>query len=421
MDRRRSPLIGVKPKPIVVLVDSDKDFSDAFKTKVELLGYSVLCILNVWDAIRFLLETQYEDTIYFVSSVVHEQVDESLPADMAAFQGFTAFQLMRFITDRHLFPALVVALTSGLDPEKDEADEALAQDSGALRGLPKFSLSQGEYCLGKLLESTLRRGEQLLANEFSARYDNLTRVYDREGGKKRWKRTCLEARSRKHPLAFIFLDVNGLGELNNRYGHKQGDALLQSFVEMLKSGVRPQDYLIRLGGDEFLIVLVNANEVIAKKVLGRLHKRAKTTPHTIKRGKSSKEVPITFTGAVSAISHEEIEQNADVVLEAMLEKANMKERKRKRKAKLERSRRAIPTALVLRTKPRLIDHVVRFGDEEFFFVLPRSRKVDFKRTIKRLHRAVRSVSFGEIRRASMTDQKRKVSQKRTHSQARVCH
>ena len=56
-------------------------------------------------------------------------------------------------------------------------------------------------------------------------------------------------------MAVIYLDLDGFKEINNRFGHAAGDALLTMVAARLKSTVREEDTVARLGGDEFVIVL----------------------------------------------------------------------------------------------------------------------------------------------------------------------
>ena len=58
--------------------------------------------------------------------------------------------------------------------------------------------------------------------------------------------------------------------VNDRYGHSVGDQVLKQFADLAGTVVRSMDYVARLGGEEFLLVLVGADERIAMQVAKRL-------------------------------------------------------------------------------------------------------------------------------------------------------
>jgi diguanylate cyclase (GGDEF)-like protein/PAS domain S-box-containing protein len=72
------------------------------------------------------------------------------------------------------------------------------------------------------------------------------------------------------PLSLLYLDLNGFKDINDHYGHKTGDFLLQYVGERLRGCVRSHDLLVRLGGDEFVVVLPNATRDRATEVSERI-------------------------------------------------------------------------------------------------------------------------------------------------------
>jgi diguanylate cyclase (GGDEF)-like protein/PAS domain S-box-containing protein len=70
--------------------------------------------------------------------------------------------------------------------------------------------------------------------------------------------------------AVLYLDLNHFKQINDRFGHQAGDALLKAFGHRLEFCLRPEDILARLGGDEFAIVLPGISIEDAKHVARRL-------------------------------------------------------------------------------------------------------------------------------------------------------
>lgn len=69
------------------------------------------------------------------------------------------------------------------------------------------------------------------------------------------------------PLSVIFADINGLKMTNDIFGHAVGDKLIQKSAEILKQACRENDYIARMGGDEFTILLPKTNKKSAMEIL----------------------------------------------------------------------------------------------------------------------------------------------------------
>ena len=72
------------------------------------------------------------------------------------------------------------------------------------------------------------------------------------------------------PFSVIAIDIDGLKKVNDSFGHDAGDQLLRNFAKALKEAIRGSDVGLRVGGDEFLILLPRTTEVPAKRVAERL-------------------------------------------------------------------------------------------------------------------------------------------------------
>ena len=87
-----------------------------------------------------------------------------------------------------------------------------------------------------------------------ARMDDLTELMNRRAGKEELARTLESARAAGLPVTVCMYDVNELKEVNDAYGHGEGDRLLQTISRAVRTVLDPQDYAFRLSGDEFIIV-----------------------------------------------------------------------------------------------------------------------------------------------------------------------
>jgi diguanylate cyclase (GGDEF)-like protein len=114
-----------------------------------------------------------------------------------------------------------------------------------------------------------------LQNELKeqAIHDPLTGLYNRYYLNKVLDQEVKRSKRYHHSIAFLMIDVNRFKEVNDRYGHQMGDQILREVAVLLCETVRETDVVVRYGGDEFLIVLIETNgEVdsikrrIAKKV-----------------------------------------------------------------------------------------------------------------------------------------------------------
>ena len=100
--------------------------------------------------------------------------------------------------------------------------------------------------------------------------DPLTGLYNRRCGEQRLAAEVSRSQRNGLPLTVIMLDLNGLKFVNDKYGHAAGDELIKYLASRINKAIRGSDLAVRLGGDEFLLLLPECKPEEVRHVLGRL-------------------------------------------------------------------------------------------------------------------------------------------------------
>jgi diguanylate cyclase (GGDEF)-like protein len=114
-----------------------------------------------------------------------------------------------------------------------------------------------------------RQHHTLILREL-AMIDALTGLYNRRFAKQRLAAEVARSARKGHPLTVMLLDLNEFKHINDTYGHAAGDLVLQEFAAALNRVVRSGDLAVRMGGDEFLLILPECNLAQLQLVLDRL-------------------------------------------------------------------------------------------------------------------------------------------------------
>lgn len=81
-------------------------------------------------------------------------------------------------------------------------------------------------------------------------------------------------------FSFCYIDINHLKMVNDTYGHAEGDKYIMSIVGLIKDGIRETDIFARIGGDEFVVLLLKCPKNQADKKMGRLYDIATQLSHS---------------------------------------------------------------------------------------------------------------------------------------------
>ena len=106
--------------------------------------------------------------------------------------------------------------------------------------------------------------------------DPLTGVYNRRYFNEIVETELVRSKRYDHPIGFLMIDVNGFKRINDRFGHQTGDKVLQKVAQLLHAQVRETDIIVRYGGDEFLVMLIETNgqtEAVKERIQDALAQR----------------------------------------------------------------------------------------------------------------------------------------------------
>jgi diguanylate cyclase (GGDEF)-like protein len=103
-----------------------------------------------------------------------------------------------------------------------------------------------------------------------AALDQLTGLYNRRSGEQRLSEEISRAMRHSRPLTVLLIDLDDLKQVNDRMGHAAGDLLLKCFSERLQRAIRGSDLAVRLGGDEFMVLLPECRLEEVRHVLSRV-------------------------------------------------------------------------------------------------------------------------------------------------------
>jgi diguanylate cyclase (GGDEF)-like protein len=111
------------------------------------------------------------------------------------------------------------------------------------------------------------RVEQL---DMLAHEDSLVDLPNRRGFVRALERIIDRVNRYQEKAALLFVDLDGLKQINDSFGHQAGDEALIQVARLLVGGVRKSDVVARIGGDEFAVLLVHSDAETARETSARL-------------------------------------------------------------------------------------------------------------------------------------------------------
>ena len=168
----------------------------------------------------------------------------------------------------------------------EEATRADPVDNASFLGLTESELSPTvRAALQTLLDEVARLRDELhrtrkrIAHlERLADEDAMLPIANRRAFVRELTRVISYSERYGSPGSVLYFDLNGMKGINDRFGHAAGDAVLQHFSTLMVNNVRDSDVVGRLGGDEFGVILAQADRAQAEEKAGQLMDVIKATP-----------------------------------------------------------------------------------------------------------------------------------------------
>src|SRR5437899_2643355 len=200
--------------------------------------------------------------------------------------------------------------------ENSEARDIVTTDPDIVRGRSlswTFQPMAGGGAVVLLEDITERRNAEAKITHL-ARYDELTGLPNRVNFRDDIERLLAVPHDSDQLSALLFVDLDQFKQVNDTLGHPCGDQLLCAVADRLREMLRPEDFVARFGGDEFVVFQQNINSAedaasLARRIVDHLSERYKIDNHLVEIGAS---VGIAMT--LPAISGDTLLKNADMAL-----------------------------------------------------------------------------------------------------------
>ncbi len=152
-------------------------------------------------------------------------------------------------------------------------------------GLIRLGLFLSPVLLLKILEQERKQ----------SRTDYLTGVLNSRYFNELLQREIERSRRYMHPFTVAFIDTDNFKAINDTFGHLYGDSALQAIAEGLQKNLRQTDFVARVGGDEFAVLLPETDEHAARTAIGHMTRKALNGLH-------AKKYPVTFSVGVLTLN-----------------------------------------------------------------------------------------------------------------------
>lgn len=167
-------------------------------------------------------------------------------------------------------PEVPIVVLTGLD---DEVLAIEAVQTGAQDYLVKGQIDKN--LLTRAIRYAIERHRLLAELQSLSLIDDLTGLYNRRGFLTLSQQQLKIANRTTRGLSLLFIDLDGMKRINDALGHNEGDLALIDTASILKETFRESDIIARIGGDEFVVLVIEASKANVENLATRLQENLK--------------------------------------------------------------------------------------------------------------------------------------------------
>ena len=197
---------------------------------------------------------------------------------MPGLDGLELCRRIRQLHARKVLPHYSYVLILTVNSGRNSIIEALEAGADDFIQKDVTSLSDFRAEIQARLNAAQRIRRLEIDLEFAARYDSLTRLFNRvaffEAAQTLWERSIRS----KSPFAAVMMDCDMFKRINDIYGHLAGDTVLKELATTLRGFSRSTDIICRYGGEEFCAILPGCNEETAWDWADRIRQQCASIP-----------------------------------------------------------------------------------------------------------------------------------------------
>lgn len=186
-----------------------------------------------------------------------DKIEEGKRLSIKGLKGYLNYETIRKKKDGTLFPVSISATPLVIDGQ-----------------------AKGE--IGIYIDITKRKQLEEKMKKL-ANFDSLTGSHSRRYGLDLLDRQLKLAQRRKGSVLLAYIDIDNFKDINDTFGHEEGDRVLKNVVKLLKSTLREIDIICRMGGDEFLLIFPDSSLQDSSLIKKRINKNLTKLNHSLKK------------------------------------------------------------------------------------------------------------------------------------------